>query len=59
MITEQQMPDKNIIEKRSDEDSVYREFAPKMIAQIASNNKSDSVDELIEILKESKYYKTI
>jgi len=53
------MPETDRIEKRSDDDSVYREFAPKMAAQIVLNNRSDSVDELIETLKESKYYKTI
>ncbi len=59
MITEKQVPETDRIEKRSDDDSVYREFASKMAAQIVLNNRSDSVDELIETLKESKYYKTI
>ena len=43
--------------KRSDNDIAYREFAREMASHIALNNKSESVDTLIDALKKSKYYK--
>lgn len=59
MDNEKQLLESNVPKERSDDEAVYRKFAPQMAAQITLNNKSDSVEDLIDALKKSKYYETI
>ena len=55
-MNKQQVKDVNHRPKRSNDDVAYREFARKMAPRISLNNKSESVDVLIDTLKKSKYF---
>ena len=42
--------------KRSDDEIAYQTFAQEMISKVGLNNQSEKVDDLIDVLKKSKYY---
>ena len=56
-VVEQQNEGIAYLNKRSDDDIAYGEFAREMASRIALNNKSESVDVLIDTLEKSEYYK--
>ena len=53
--------DSSIVEEspkfnQSGDENSYRKFAAEMASSVVMNNKSESVDVLINTLKNSKYY---
>ena len=43
----------------SNDENLYRKFSVEIASRVVMNNKSESVDVLIDALKNSKYYKGI